>query len=120
ILKLKKYRSTTIRKVSAATMPTKIAAISSMVSMKRSIRLRGTRWLLLDSAVPENFSRALSSPLPQGEVGVRSTPGEGFRPIESPRPPHPSPLPVGEREFAADVANVSIHNDHRKQFNTTR
>src|SRR6188508_3327492 len=42
MLKLKKYRSTTIRKVSAATMPTKIAAISSMVSMKRSIRLRGT------------------------------------------------------------------------------
>ena len=33
-----------------------------------------------------------------------SDPGEGFRPIESPRPPHPNPLPNGERgraEFAA-------------------
>jgi protein ImuA len=39
-----------------------------------------------------------SSPLPWGEVGSRSDPGEGLRPIESHLPPHPNPLPPGERE----------------------
>jgi protein ImuA len=38
-----------------------------------------------------------SSPLPWGEVGARSAPGEGLRSIESHDPPHPNPLPAGER-----------------------
>ena len=39
-----------------------------------------------------------SSPLPWGEVGARSAPGEGLRTIVSHLPPHPHPLPPGERE----------------------
>ncbi|AMN43831.1 penicillin-binding protein 1C [Rhodoplanes sp. Z2-YC6860] len=50
-----------------------------------------------------------ASPLPWGEVGSRSDPGEGVRSIDSSRPPHPDPLPqkgvharlrraMGERE----------------------
>ncbi len=39
-----------------------------------------------------------SSPLPWGEVDTRSVPAEGLRPIESHLPPHPNPLPPGERE----------------------
>jgi pimeloyl-ACP methyl ester carboxylesterase len=70
--------------------------------------------LLLARELKQRAARS-GSPLPWGEVGVRSTPGEGLRTIESPRPPHPSPLPVkgvharlrramGERERAADAA----------------
>src|SRR5262249_31156033 len=33
-----------------------------------------------------------------GEVGARSAPGEGSMTSESPSPPHPNPLPSGERE----------------------
>jgi error-prone DNA polymerase len=38
-----------------------------------------------------------SSPLPLGEVGLRSNPGEGLR-TDKQAPPHPNPLPSGERE----------------------
>jgi 16S rRNA (uracil1498-N3)-methyltransferase len=48
-----------------------------------------------------------ASPLPLGEVGVRSTPGEGLRSIESLSPPHPNPLPNGEREHTAVAAAAS-------------
>ncbi len=41
---------------------------------------------------------SLSSPLPWGEVGVRSAPGEGLQPNESHLSPHPNPLSPGERE----------------------
>ena len=36
---------------------------------------------------------------PRGEVGARSAPGEGIRPIESHLPPHPNPLPSRSRIY---------------------
>ena len=43
-------------------------------------------------------------PLPVGErVRVR-----GFEPIEGIRPPHPTPLPNGEREPTADAARLRL------------
>jgi len=43
-------------------------------------------------------------PLPGGErVGVR-----GVEPIEGPRPPHPIPLPNGEREPTTDAARLRL------------
>jgi pimeloyl-ACP methyl ester carboxylesterase len=55
-------------------------------------------WLALLLA-RELKQRATSpgSPLPWGEVGLRSNPGDGVRPIESPKPPHPNPLPSSGR-----------------------
>jgi hypothetical protein len=52
-----------------------------------------------------NRSRELGGfPLPVGErVRVR-----GFEPIERLRPPHPTPLPNGEREPIADAARVQL------------
>jgi pimeloyl-ACP methyl ester carboxylesterase len=47
--------------------------------------------LLAQQLKKRDFTRS-ASPLPLGEVGLRSNPGEGLRPIESPRPPHPNPL----------------------------
>jgi hypothetical protein len=45
-------------------------------------------------------AEAVGFPLPGGErVRVR-----GFELIERPRPPHPSPLPNGEREYTIDAA----------------
>jgi protein ImuA len=44
------------------------------------------------------LAASASSPLPWGEVGSRSDPGEGLRSLESHLPPHPSPFPPGERE----------------------
>jgi hypothetical protein len=41
-----------------------------------------------------------TSPL-GGEVGSRSDPGEGARDSRRPEPPHPNPLPPGERERAS-------------------
>jgi dethiobiotin synthetase len=64
-------------------------------------------------AMPRLLGAANStSPLPLGEVGARSAPGEGLQYIESPRPPHPNPLltpgrlrpssrAMGEREHTA-------------------
>src|SRR5262249_56659970 len=46
----------------------------------------------------------VTSPL-WGEVAARSAAGEGPMTIENPRPPHPTPLPNGEREPAARVAS---------------
>jgi hypothetical protein len=37
-------------------------------------------------------------PLPWGEGGERSEPGEGVRTLLGQEPPHPNPLPAGERE----------------------
>ncbi len=51
-----------------------------------------------------------SSPLPWGEVGARSAPGEGLRPIESRLPPHPTSLrsvdlsPQGRGEERKSIA----------------
>src|SRR6185437_10334641 len=42
-----------------------------------------------------------------GEVGSRSDPGEGLWPIEGPKPPHPNPLPNGEREHSAIATAAS-------------
>ena len=36
------------------------------------------------------------APLPWGEVGMRSIPGEGVLPLGELESPHPSPLPMGE------------------------
>ena len=50
-----------------------------------------------------------------GEVDARSASGEGLRPIESPRSPHPNPLPKGpngERECAAFSAATSTQVNH--------
>jgi tripartite-type tricarboxylate transporter receptor subunit TctC len=47
-------------------------------------------------------------PLPWGEVDARSAAGEGLRSIERVRPPHPNPLPAGEREFTAFAARFSF------------
>ena len=45
---------------------------------------------------------AAASPLPCGERWARSAPGEGAHvPAHQVRPPHPNPLPTGEREQAA-------------------
>ena len=63
-----------------------------------------------------------ASPLPWGEVGSRSDPGEGLRPIESPSAPHPNPLPtlgrlrpssraMGEREHTAVAVAASNQFD---------
>src|ERR1035441_9701469 len=41
----------------------------------------------------------LASPLPWGEVGARSAPGEGKLTNESHLPPHRNPLPQGERRY---------------------
>jgi pimeloyl-ACP methyl ester carboxylesterase len=64
--------------------------------------------LLLARALKPRGAASLGSPLPWGEVGLRSNPGEGVRPIESPKPPHPNPRPAGERERAAARATASI------------
>jgi hypothetical protein len=42
-----------------------------------------------------------------GEVGSQRDPGEGVPAIETPEPPHPNPLPKGEREQTVHVADVS-------------
>src|SRR5262249_17258996 len=42
------------------------------------------------------------------EVGARSAPGEGSMTTESPRPPHPTPPPNGEREHAVRVAPLHL------------
>ncbi|WBU28680.1 UvrD-helicase domain-containing protein [Rhodopseudomonas palustris] len=66
-------------------------------------------WLRLLSQTPgtprptRDVETLLTSPH-RGEVGERSSPGEGGRPSESAVPPHPTPLPGGEREQAAVVA----------------
>lgn len=66
-------------------------------------------WLRLLSQTPStpkatrDVETFLTSP-PRGEVGERSSPGEGQRSSESAVPPHPTPLPGGEREQAAVVA----------------
>jgi pimeloyl-ACP methyl ester carboxylesterase len=72
--------------------------------LSRELRMRATRSAL---------------PLPLGEVGAQSAPGEGLRSIESPRPPHPNPLhpqgrsrpssrAMGERGRAADASIASF------------
>ncbi len=46
----------------------------------------------------------------RGEVGARSAPGEGGRVSREIVPPHPNPLPSGERErteIAESLANYS-------------
>src|SRR5216683_1188106 len=40
--------------------------------------------------------------------GRRAASGEGLRPLETPLPPHPNPLPQGEREFRRMRGCVSI------------
>ena len=55
-----------------------------------------------------------SSPLPWGEVGSRSEPGEGLRPIDSHLPPHPNPLPKGERELC--LRSDAIQNTSKKHL----
>ncbi|MGH6727515.1 MAG: Smr/MutS family protein [Pseudolabrys sp.] len=52
-----------------------------------------------------------SSPLPLGEVGARSAPGEVLEPIESRLPPHPNPLPAREKRLAALAAKSSDQED---------
>ncbi|MAH72162.1 MAG: hypothetical protein CL533_23470 [Afipia sp.] len=59
------------------------------------------------STLHQKRNRVSYSPLPWGEVGLRSNPGEG---VESPdrfSAPHPTPLPTGEREQSAVVAAIS-------------
>jgi pimeloyl-ACP methyl ester carboxylesterase len=52
--------------------------------------------LLLARELKARGATSLGSPLPWGEVAERSSAGEGVRPNESPRPPHPNPLhPLG-------------------------
>src|SRR6185437_16880943 len=48
----------------------------------------------------------LSSPLPWGEVGAHSAPGEGSQSIGNSRPPHPNPLAAGKRELTEYGASV--------------
>ena len=48
-----------------------------------------------------------ASPLPSGEVGARSAPGEGLHINDRAKPPHPNPLPAsGEREHTAVAATA--------------
>ena len=60
-----------------------------------------------------------ASPLPLGEVASRSEAGEGLRSIESPRPPHPNPLPSGERERAVPVAGFRVRSLRSRPGMTT-
>ena len=70
-------------------------------------------WLRLLSQAPStpaptrDVETFLTSP-PRGEVGERSSPGEGERTLASAVPPHPTPLPGGEREQAAVVATQHV------------
>jgi pimeloyl-ACP methyl ester carboxylesterase len=65
--------------------------------------------LLLVRELKRRGAASPGSPLPSGEVGARSAPGEGLRSIENPTPPHPNPLPTGERGFAAARATTLIN-----------
>src|SRR5438093_11139678 len=49
-------------------------------------------------------------PLPKGEGW-----GEGLQAIESSLPPHPHPLPVGEREFRRAADRVRAHYEGPRQ-----
>ena len=48
-----------------------------------------------------------TSPMGRGRIAERH-PGEGLWTIESPRPPHPNPLPNGEREQTLPAALAFI------------
>ena len=58
-------------------------------------------WLRLLAQAPSSFT----SPH-RGEVGLRSNPGEGEQLDDMTVPPHPKPLPTGERGPAASVAKL--------------
>src|SRR6266511_1494013 len=51
----------------------------------------------------------LRSPLPLGEVDAQNASGEGLQAIDRPEPPHPNPLPDGERE-QAEFAACTVSN----------
>src|SRR6476620_8384190 len=51
---------------------------------------------------------AASSPLPWGEVAERSEAGEGLQSLDNPKPPHPNPLPSGERESRPACGHTAI------------
>src|SRR5262245_44357647 len=59
-----------------------------------------------------------TSPL-WGEVGARSAPGEGSMTIESPRPPHPNPLPNQSRMFPT-LADSIMPNSGKPEFGGER
>ena len=67
--------------------------------------------------LPHNPSKtgvnALASPLPLGEVGEQQSceTGEGLRSIESVEPPHPNPLPQGERERTVLAATYRLRGE---------
>jgi pimeloyl-ACP methyl ester carboxylesterase len=76
--------------------------------------------LLLAQALRQRGATNPGLPLPWGEVGARSVPGEGVRTIERQRPPHPTPLlpsgrsrpssrAMGERERAGGRATASAN-----------
>jgi hypothetical protein len=56
-------------------------------------------------------SGATNPPLPAGERSDREAIRvRGFGLLDIPEPPHPNPLPYGERERAELVAGSSIHD----------
>jgi DNA helicase-2/ATP-dependent DNA helicase PcrA len=61
-------------------------------------------WLRLLSQTSTRASDATATSPHRGEVDMRSMSGEGEWVDESSAPPHPTPLPGGEREQAASVA----------------
>src|SRR6266511_5296535 len=55
-------------------------------------------------------ARAAASPLPAGERSAHEVRRvRGLRSIERPEPPHPTPLPYGEREQTESAARLLLH-----------
>ena len=67
---------------------------------------------VLWTIVTKSIAPLRTSPLPLGEVGERSEPGEGLQPIESRLPPHPNPpsLRFGGRESKPAIALATAGN----------
>jgi hypothetical protein len=70
----------------------------------------------MDTFVPAADS--VTSPR-RGEVDARSAPGEGGGYTEGPEPPHPTPLPCGERELAVLVALPSYTTKYPSRIAST-
>jgi isoleucyl-tRNA synthetase len=60
---------------------------------KKPVIFRNTpQWFIaMDRPIADGGAAGSASPLPSGEVGTRSVPGEGLRPLDGSQPPHPTP-----------------------------
>src|SRR5215475_1009723 len=94
--------------------PVMMALLPRMSNSERGFLNRSSAMIQLIS-LSWSAARPLAPPRPSGERSARScAPGEGARAhIESHSPPHPNPLPAGERERAEFAAPLSLHRRDR-------